>query len=136
VEKTHERKEDEGGDLDGRKTPPSQTKETAKSSAGVKRPHSDSSSPTLGKQQPKKPRSPRMQTGTYKEAVTGIKMVIKHRHHPEVKLDQAQTDVIQEKHPTAVDANPAEEIPVQFIYSKFAQGVSGSPVQMNQQRSG
>jgi hypothetical protein len=37
-----------------RKTPPSQTKETARNNGGVKRPHSDSSSPSLGKQQPKK----------------------------------------------------------------------------------
>jgi hypothetical protein len=81
------------------------------------------SSPSLGKQQPKKPRGTHMQTGTYKEAVTGIKMAIIHRRHPEVKLDQAQTDAIQEKLLTAVDAKPAEEIPVQFLYSKFAQGV-------------
>jgi hypothetical protein len=63
-----------------------------------------------------------VQTGTYKEAVTGIKMAIIHRRHPEVKLDQAQTDTIQEKPLTAVDANPAEETPVQFLHSKFAQG--------------
>jgi hypothetical protein len=53
-----------------------------------------------------------MQTGTYKEAITGIKMVIIHRCHPEVKLDQAQADVIQEKLLNAVDADPAEEIPL------------------------
>ena len=47
-----------------------------------------------------------MQTETYKEAVVGIKMVIIHRHHPDVKLDQIQTDTIQEKLLTAVDANP------------------------------
>jgi hypothetical protein len=50
-------------------------------------------------------------------------MAIIHRCHPEVKLDQAHTDVIQEKLLTAVDTNHAEEILVQFLYSKFAQGV-------------
>jgi hypothetical protein len=42
----------------------------------VKRPHSDSSTPSQEKQQPKKPRSTQVQTGTYKEAVVGIKMAI------------------------------------------------------------
>jgi len=64
-----------------------------------------------------------VQTGTYKEAVTGIKMVIIHRHHPDIKLDQTQTDIIQTKLLTAVDVNPSGEIPPQFLYSKFAQGV-------------
>jgi hypothetical protein len=39
-----------------RKTHPSQDKGTAGSSGGVKRPHSDSSTPSQEKQQPKKPR--------------------------------------------------------------------------------
>ena len=39
-----------------RKAPPSQDKGTAESSGGVKRPHSDSSTPSQEKQQPKKPR--------------------------------------------------------------------------------
>jgi hypothetical protein len=38
-----------------RKTPSSQDKETAGSSGGVKRPHSDSSTSAQEKQQPKKP---------------------------------------------------------------------------------
>jgi hypothetical protein len=38
-------------------------------------------------------------------------------------VDQIQTDIIQEKLLKAVDANPLEEAPPQFIYSKFAQGV-------------
>jgi hypothetical protein len=64
-----------------------------------------------------------------------MKMAIIHRRHPEVKLDQAQTDAIQEKLLTAVDAKPAEEIPVQFLYSKFTQGVFfGLPVQMNKKK--
>ena len=64
-----------------------------------------------------------MQTGIYKEAVTGIKMVIIHRHHPDIKLDQTQTDIIQTKLLTAVEVNHSDEIPPQFLYSKFAQGV-------------
>ena len=64
-----------------------------------------------------------MKTETYKEAVVGIKMVIIHRHHPDVKLDQIQNDIIQEKLLTAVDANPSGETPPQFLYSRFAQGV-------------
>jgi hypothetical protein len=58
------------------KTPPSEDKGTAGSSGGVKRPHSDSSIPSQEKQQPKKPRRTQVQTGTYKEAVVGIKMAI------------------------------------------------------------
>ena len=38
-----------------RKTPSSQNNDVAGSSGGVKRPHSDSSTPSLEKQQPKKP---------------------------------------------------------------------------------
>jgi hypothetical protein len=37
-----------------------------------------------------------VQTGTYKEAVTGIKMAIIQWRNPEVTLDQTQTDIIQE----------------------------------------
>jgi hypothetical protein len=106
-----------------RKTLPSQDKGTAGSSGGVKRPHSDSSTPSQENQQPKKPRSTQVQTGTYKEAVVGIKMAIVHRLHPDVNLDQAQTDIIQEELLKAVDANPLEEAPPQFLYSKFVQGV-------------
>jgi hypothetical protein len=89
----------------------------------VKRPHSDSSTPSLDKQQPKKPRNTHVQTGIYKEAVTGIKMAIIHRHHSDVKLDQTQTDIIETKLLTAVDVNPSGEIPPQFLYSKSAQGL-------------
>jgi hypothetical protein len=106
-----------------RKAPPSQDKGTVGSSWGVKRPHSDSSTPSQEKQQPKKPRNTQQQTGTYKEAAVGIKMVIVHRHHPDISLDQVQTDIIQAKLLIAVDANPLEEAPLQFLYSKFAQGV-------------
>jgi hypothetical protein len=106
-----------------KKTPQSQVKGAAGSSGGVKRPHSDSSTPSQEKQQPKKPRSTQVQTGTYEEAVTGIEMAIIQRRHPEVILDQTQTDIIQEKLLTAVDANPAGETPPQFLHSIFAQGV-------------
>jgi hypothetical protein len=106
-----------------RKTPPSQDKGTAGNSGDVKRPHSHSSTPSQEKQKPKKSRNTQVQTGTYKEAAVGIKTAIVHRHHPDVSLDQAQTDIIQAKILTAVDANPLEEAPPQFLYSKFAQGV-------------
>jgi hypothetical protein len=36
-----------------------------------------------------------MQTGVYKEAVVGIKMVVTQKRHPEVKLDQTQVDTIR-----------------------------------------
>ena len=107
-----------------RKTPSSQNKDVAGSSGGVKRPHSDLSTPSLEKQQPKKPRNTQVQTESYKEAVVGIKMAIIHRHHPDVKLDQTQADMIEAKLSTAVDVNPQGETPPQFLYSKFAQGVS------------
>ena len=106
-----------------RKTPPSQVKGTVGSRGGVKRPHSDSSTPPHEKQQPKKPGSTQVQSGTYKEAAVGIKMAIVHRHHPDVNLDQAQTDMIQTKLLTEVYATPLEETPLQFLYSIFAQGV-------------
>jgi hypothetical protein len=72
-----ERKMKEGTWMVGkpkRKTSSSQDQGTAGSSGGVKRPHSDSSTPSQEKQQPKKPRSTQVQAGTYKEAVVGIKM--------------------------------------------------------------
>jgi hypothetical protein len=59
-----------------RKTLPSRDKGRAGHSGGVKRPHVDSSTSSQEKQQPKKPRSTQVQTGTYKEAVVGIKMAI------------------------------------------------------------
>ena len=64
-----------------------------------------------------------MKTGTYKEVVTGIKMAIILRHHPDIKMDQTQTEIVQTKLLNAVDVNPSGEIPPQFLYSKFAQGV-------------
>jgi hypothetical protein len=45
---------------------------------------------------------------------------IVHRLHPDVNLDQAQTDIIQEELLKALDANPMQEAPPQFLYSKFA----------------
>jgi hypothetical protein len=52
-----------------------------------------------------------VQTGSYKEAVDGIKMAVIHKCHSEVKLDQAQADLIQSKHLAAVDTNPSGETP-------------------------
>jgi hypothetical protein len=106
-----------------RKTPSSQKKGAVESSGGVKRPHSDLSTPSSETQQTKKPRSTQVQTGSYKEAVAGIKMVVIHRRHPDIKLDQTQVDLIQVKLLSAVDVNPLGEAPPQFLYSKFAQGV-------------
>jgi hypothetical protein len=52
-----------------RKTPSSQDKGVVESSGGVKRVHSDSRTPSLEKQQPKKnPRNTQVQTVSYKEA--------------------------------------------------------------------
>ena len=56
-----------------------------------------------------------MQTGSYKEAVVGIKMTIIHRRDPDVKLDQTQAEMIQVKLLTAVDTNPLGETPPQFF---------------------
>jgi hypothetical protein len=54
-----------------RKTPSSQDKGTVGSSGGVKRPHSDSSTPSLEKTATKKkPRNTQVQTGLYKAAAT------------------------------------------------------------------
>jgi len=106
-----------------RKTPSTQNKDGAGSSGGVKRPHSDLSTPSLEKQRTKKPRNTQVQTRSYKEAVVGIKMAIIHRCHPDIKLDQAQVDMIQAKLLIAVDANTQDKTPPQFLYSKFALGV-------------
>jgi hypothetical protein len=103
-----------------RRTPPSKDKRTTRCSEGVKRPHSDSSTPPLETQQPKNPRNTKVQTEVYKEAVTGIKRAIIHRRNSEAKLDQSQANIIQEK---LLDVNPVEEIPPQFLQSRFAQGV-------------
>jgi hypothetical protein len=106
-----------------RKTPPSQDWGVAGSSGGVKRPHPVSSTQSLEKQQPKKPRSIPVQTGSYKAAVVGIKMAVIHRRHSGVKLDQTQVDLIKEKLLNEVDVNPLGEAPPQFLNSKFMQGV-------------
>jgi hypothetical protein len=122
---TRERKKREGTWTEKKPphtTPSSQEKGAVGSSGGVKRPHSDSSTPSQEKQ-PKKPRNTQLQTGSYKEAVTGIKTVIIHRRHPEVKLEQTQVNTIQTKLLTAVDATPLGETSQQFLYSKFAQGI-------------
>jgi hypothetical protein len=50
-------------------------------------------------------------------------MTIIHRHPPDAKLDETQTNKIQAKLLTAVDENPSGEMPPQFLHSKFAQGL-------------
>ena len=77
-----------------------------------------------------------MQTATYKEAVTGIKMAIIHRHHLDAKLDETQSDIIQTKPLTAVDANPSGEIPPNCYILNLHREYFGSPVQMNLQKTG
>ena len=52
-----------------------------------------------------------MQAAAYKEAVTIVEMAIIHRHHPEVKLDNFQHEIIQAKRLSAVDEIPLEEKP-------------------------
>jgi hypothetical protein len=49
-------------------------------------------------------------------------MAIIHRHHPDVKLGQTQF-MIQAKPLITVDANPQDDTPRQFLYSKFALGI-------------
>ena len=70
------------------KSPSTQSKDGAGCSGGVKRPHSDSSTPLLEKTAYKKPRNAKVQSRRYKRAVVGIKMAIIHTNHPDVKLDQ------------------------------------------------
>jgi len=105
-----------------RKTP-TQNKDGVGSSGGVKRPHSDSSAPSLEKQQTKNPRNTQVQNKSYKEAVVGIKMAIIYRRYPDVKLDQTQADTIQAKLLIAVDANLQGETPLQFLCFKFTLGI-------------
>jgi hypothetical protein len=58
------------------KTPSPQDKCAEESSVGVKRPHSDSRTPSLEKQQPKTSRNTQVQTGSYKEAVVKAASVV------------------------------------------------------------
>jgi hypothetical protein len=92
-----------------RKTPSSQEMGAVGSSGGAKKTHSDLSTSYSEKQQPKRPRNTQVQTGSYKEAVSGIKMAVIHRRHPDVKLDQTQADLIRVKFLSAVDAIPSGE---------------------------
>jgi hypothetical protein len=48
-------------------------------------------------------------------------MAIILRHHPDIKMEQTQTEIVQTKLLNAVDVNPLGEISPQFLYSKFAQ---------------
>jgi hypothetical protein len=58
-----------------------------------------------------------------KEIVTGFKMAIIHRRHPEVKLDHTQVELIQAKLLTVVVEIALGEIPPQLLHTKFAQGI-------------
>jgi hypothetical protein len=105
---TRERKMREGTWTE-RKPPrktPSSDRSVVGRSGGLKRPNSDSNTPTVERQQLKKPRNTSVQNESYKEAAVGIKMVIIHRRHSEVKLDQTRADMIQAKLLAAVDAHP------------------------------
>jgi hypothetical protein len=117
-----EKKKKEGTWME-RKPPSKYPKSGARSDAGsigsVKRPHSDSSKPTMKRQHSKKPRSAVAQTGSYTEAVAGIKMAVIDKRHPEVKLDQTQAEIIQAKLVAAVHAHPVEETPLRYLNSKF-----------------
>jgi hypothetical protein len=76
---TRERKMKEGTRRDKkppRKTLLSQEKGALGSSGGAERPHSDSSTPSSEKQQPKIPGPSLHLTGSYKEADAGIKMAV------------------------------------------------------------
>jgi hypothetical protein len=55
--------------------------------------------------------------------VVVIKMAVNDKRHPEVKLDQTQADVIQAKLEAPVHVHPMEKTPLQFLNSKFMQGV-------------
>jgi hypothetical protein len=105
------------------KITPSGDRSVVESSGGVKRPQSDCNTPSLEIQQQKKPKNTEGQTATCEETVAGIKMAVIHRHHPDVKLDQTQVDMIQAKLLTAVDENPSGEPPLQFLHSEFGEGV-------------
>jgi hypothetical protein len=79
----------------------------------------------------KKTRNTQVQTGSYKEAVAGIKMAVIHRRHPDVQLDQTQVDMIQVKLLTAVDARtPRGRHHRSFCIPNLHREYSGSPVQM------
>jgi hypothetical protein len=58
------------------KTPSSQDKGAEGSSGGVKKPHSDSCTPSLEKQQPKTSRNTQVQTGSYKETIVKAASVV------------------------------------------------------------
>jgi hypothetical protein len=53
-------------------------------------------------------------TGSYNEAVLGINIAVIHKCHPEVKLDQAQVDLIQGTILAAVDVNTSGKAPSSF----------------------
>jgi hypothetical protein len=135
---TRERKMREGTWTEKKPTrkTPSQNKDVVESSGGVKRPHSDSSTPSLEKQRTKKLRN-EVQTGSYKEAVAGIKIANIHKRHPDVKLDQTQVNMIQAKTFDYCGCKPpGERHHHNFCTLNLHWEYSGSPVQINHLRPG
>jgi hypothetical protein len=123
------------------KKPPSKTASSQEigavgSSGGVNRPHSDSTTPSSEKQQPKNPRNTQVQTGSYTEGVADINMVVIHRRHSDVKMHQEQADLILVKRLTAVDANASGEAPRHFLCTlNLHTEYSALPMQTNLLRS-
>jgi hypothetical protein len=103
---------------------------------GVKRPRSESRTLSSVTQQTKKPRSTQWQTGSYKEAVAGIKMAVTHRCHPDVTLDETQVDLIQGKSYWLWMRTLQARRLHSFCTLNLHRGYSGSPVQMSTLRSG
>lgn len=92
--------------------------------SGFKRTRSDSSTPTSQKSAPKRARKPPGQTASYSGALKGISLAVIQRRHPDVTLDQAQSDLIQEKLLEAVDKTPSGSTnPPQFDGTWFSAGV-------------
>jgi hypothetical protein len=75
-----------------------------------------------------------VQTATFKEAVTGIKMAIIQMRYPEEIIYQSQTVISQQKLLIAVDANIAGRFPHNFYTPNLHREYFGSPAQMNQKR--
>lgn len=85
-----------------------------------KRPQSGS--PT--KPNPKRARNAPAQTGSYRDAMTGIRMAVINANHPDTMLNQAQADLIQNKLVAAIDAIPVGEASPRFQrYPKFEGGI-------------
>ncbi|KAJ8930180.1 hypothetical protein NQ314_017044 [Rhamnusium bicolor] len=102
---------------------PHKNQESASLNGDNKRPHSDSSTPPVAKQAPKRHRSTNVQTVSYRDAVTTLKMAVIQQGHPDVTLNQEQGDLIQARVIAAIDAIPEGERSPQFHHSKFEGGI-------------